>query len=92
MAGALIEIGFEGGHGTAADMGETFNNLGFTEGTDLALGLATIGILFGVVLGILFLNISIKKGDTGLIIRKTEISPIEMVGIFELDNRISAGK
>lgn len=54
MAGALIEIGFEGGHGTAAGMGETFNNLGFSEGTDLALGLATIGILSGVILGILF--------------------------------------
>ncbi|MDI6644874.1 MAG: sodium/glutamate symporter [Methanobacteriaceae archaeon] len=92
MAGALIEIGFEGGHGTAAGMGETFNKLGFPEGTDLALGLATIGILFGVIMGILFLNIAIKKGETSAITSKTEISSTEMAGIFELDNRVSAGK
>ncbi len=53
MAGALIEIGFEGGHGTAAGMAGTFEELGFPGGTDLALGLATIGIIFGVVLGII---------------------------------------
>lgn len=38
--GGLIEIGFEGGHGTAAGMADTFADLGFEEGADLALGLA----------------------------------------------------
>ncbi|WP_204249859.1 sodium/glutamate symporter family protein [Methanobacterium subterraneum] len=32
MAGALIEIGFEGGHGTAAGMAGTFEGLGFYGG------------------------------------------------------------
>jgi glutamate:Na+ symporter, ESS family len=47
-AGALIEIGFEGGHGTAAGMGEAFEAIGWPEGQDLALGLATIGLVGGV--------------------------------------------
>ncbi len=51
IAGALIEIGFEGGHGTAAGMAETMSELGFPEGGDLALGLATVGIVSGILFG-----------------------------------------
>ncbi|MGD1938324.1 MAG: sodium/glutamate symporter [Cyanophyceae cyanobacterium] len=51
IAGTLIEIGFEGGHGTAAGMAETLTNLGFEAGGDLALGLATVGIVTGVIAG-----------------------------------------
>lgn len=62
LAGALIEISFVGGHGTAAGLASTFENLGFAEGTDLALGLATVGILVGVVAGIIIINIGYRKG------------------------------
>ncbi|EXJ23221.1 Sodium/glutamate symporter [Alkalibacterium sp. AK22] len=62
LAGALIEISFVGGHGTAAGLANTFDSLGFSEGADLALGLATIGILVGVVAGILIINIGYRKG------------------------------
>jgi ESS family glutamate:Na+ symporter len=56
MAGALIEVAFEGGHGTAAGMAETFVELGFPEGGDLALGLATVGIVSGIVAGTALAN------------------------------------
>lgn len=62
LAGALIEISFVGGHGTSAGLAGTFEALGFAEGADLALGLATIGILSGVVIGIILINISYRKG------------------------------
>ncbi|WP_445157288.1 sodium/glutamate symporter [Halomonas sp. E14] len=62
MAGALIEIGFEGGHGTAAGMADTFAELGFEEGADLALGLATVGIVSGVLIGTLMINIAARRG------------------------------
>ncbi len=55
--GALIEIGFEGGHGTAAGLGATFDELGFEEGRDLALGMATIGVVLAVVLGSVLIKI-----------------------------------
>ncbi len=61
MAGALIEIGFEGGHGTAAGMAETFRELGFEEGADLALGLATIGIVSGVIIGTILINWAARR-------------------------------
>ena len=51
IVGSLIEIAFEGGHGTAGGMAETFAELGYAEGADLALGLATVGIVSGIVSG-----------------------------------------
>ncbi len=62
LAGALIEISFEGGHGTAAGLADTFRELGFESGADLALGLATIGVVAGVLLGTLLVNWAVRKG------------------------------
>lgn len=62
LAGTLIEISFEGGHGTAAGLAPTFEQLGWTEGTDVALGLATFSIIAAISLGILFVNIHNRKG------------------------------
>lgn len=67
MAGALIEIGFEGGHGTAAGMADTFAELGFPEGADLALGLATVGIVMGVLLGTIMVNWAARRGHIELV-------------------------
>lgn len=94
MAGALIEISFEGGHGTAAGMAATFEELGFAEAGDLALGLATVGILFGVVLGILILNYGVRTGKTEVLQRTSQIGLDErrQTGIIDFDARESAGK
>jgi glutamate:Na+ symporter, ESS family len=66
LAGALIEIGFEGGHGTAAGLSDTFAEFGFAEGTDLALGLATIGLLAGVLIGTVIVNWGVRTGRIAL--------------------------
>ena len=63
IAGALIEIGFEGGHGTAGGMGDTLAELGFAEGGDLALGLATVGIVAGVIFGTALIDWGRRRGD-----------------------------
>lgn len=62
LAGALIEIGFEGGHGTAAGLAETFRSLGFEKGADIALALATVGVVAGVVLGTILVNWGVRTG------------------------------
>ncbi|WP_320667995.1 sodium:solute symporter [Prochlorococcus sp. MIT 1307] len=51
LMGCLIEVGFEGGHGAAAIMGKSFSRLGFPEGLDLGLAMATVGLLSSTVLG-----------------------------------------
>jgi glutamate:Na+ symporter, ESS family len=60
--GALIEIGFEGGHGTAAGMRPAFEAVGFDEGYDLAVALATIGLVGGVLIGTVLINWAARRG------------------------------
>lgn len=62
IAGSLIEIAFEGGHGTAGGMADTFIELGFEDGADLALGLATVGIISGIVTGTFLARWGRKRG------------------------------
>ena len=63
IVGSLIEIAFEGGHGTAGGMAETFAELGYAEGADLALGLATVGIVSGIVSGTWLANWARRRGQ-----------------------------
>ncbi len=51
LMGCLIEVGFEGGHGAAAVMGESFLRLGYPAGLDLGLAMATVGLLSSTVIG-----------------------------------------
>ncbi len=51
LMACLIEVGFEGGHGTAAGMGPTFRDLGLASGEALGLAMATVGVLAAVLIG-----------------------------------------
>src|SRR5690625_7364274 len=64
MFGALIEMGFEGGHGTAAGMAPVMEELGFEGGGDLALAMATVGILSGVIIGVIAVNWAARRGHS----------------------------
>ncbi|GAA1054693.1 sodium/glutamate symporter [Dietzia natronolimnaea] len=92
MTGALIEIGFEGGHGTAAGMRPVFDELGFGEGADLAVGLATVGIVGGIVIGIALINWAVRTGKTEIITGSAKMSIEEQKGLFREDEYYSAGK
>ena len=51
LMACLIEVGFEGGHGTAAGMGDTFAELGLVSGEALGLAMATMGVVSAVLIG-----------------------------------------
>lgn len=91
MFGALIEIGFEGGHGTAAGLAETFKSLGWEQGTSLALGSATIGVFSGVVIGTILINIASRRGLTEVLQKPEDIPEDFLLGIPEKGKRESAG-
>src|SRR5699024_11672788 len=61
MVGAFIEIAFEGGHGTAVGMAGTFEKYVFHEAYDLSIGLATVGLLSGLVIGIILINWAVRR-------------------------------
>lgn len=51
LMACLIEVGYEGGHGTAAGMGPSFAELGLASGEALGLAMATVGVLAAVLIG-----------------------------------------
>ncbi|WP_421781212.1 sodium/glutamate symporter [Kiloniella litopenaei] len=61
LSGVLIAIGFQGGYGTAAGLGNTYNELGFDAGYDLALGMATAGKVSAILVGLILVNFAVKK-------------------------------
>ena len=65
LAASLMEISFAGGHGTAAGLAPTFEQFGWSEGTDIALGLATLSIIMAIFSGVIFINIYHRRHRNG---------------------------
>ena len=57
LMSCLIEVGFEGGHGAASIIGNSFVKMGFPEGLDLGLAMATMGLLSSSLIGSIFIFI-----------------------------------
>ena len=81
LSGALLEISFSGGHGTAAGLASNMAEGGFAEGADLALGLATVGLLGGLLVGTFLINHAVRS-ESITIAREREV---ELDEDYELD-------
>lgn len=62
--GCLLEIGFAGGHGTAAGLQDTFTQLGFSAGKELSVMSATVGIVSAALFGMILINMAVRRGFT----------------------------
>ena len=82
--GMLIEVGFAGGHGTAAAVGQIFESetVGLTAGTDLGTFMATVGLVFSVLSGIVYVNIAMRRGWT----RAGEVTFQQVTGLEARSN------
>lgn len=78
--GYELSQGFCGGHGTAGAVGKIFEGLGldyWATAQGVAVTTATIGIIGGMLLGIIFINIAAAKGKTAVLKKPGDI-PAEM--------------
>ena len=57
-----MEQGWAGGHGTSGGMGLVFEELNWLDGQSLSVTSATFGLIFGVVGGVIIINVAVKKG------------------------------
>lgn len=92
LFGALIEIAFEGGHGTAAGMQPAFEDMGIPEATDLALAMATVGLVSAILIGIAVINWGVRTGRTKVIKNVTEQSDSELRGLYSDDETVHTGR
>jgi ESS family glutamate:Na+ symporter len=90
--GALIEVAFEGGHGTAAGMAPAFNDMGIPEATDLALAMATVGLVSAIIIGVAVINWGVRTGRTRVLKQVSEQSSDELRGLYSDDETVYAGR
>src|SRR5262245_54148009 len=78
--GALVELSFAGGHGTLAGLGPVFQEYGAGELVEVGLGLATIGMVTGVVIGTVLVNHAIRSPSIS-VARQNPTTPDEDLDI-----------
>ena len=64
LMACLIEVAFEGGHGSAAAMGPSYASLGFPAGEALGLALSTVGLLTATMVGGVLVVVGRSRGWT----------------------------
>ncbi len=89
--GNLLEIGFEGGHGTVGGLTSTFE-AHWTDGKDLGLTVATGGMIFGILLGMALINWALNKKIISSVRTFKERDRAEKLGIYGADARPAAGE
>ena len=89
LFGCIVEIGFSGGHGTAAGMQGVFKNYGFEAGGDLALMSATVGIITAVIVGMILINVAIRKDYCTYLSEKKGIPSYKKKGLIPVPKRYS---
>ena len=89
--GNLLEIGFEGGHGTVGGMAEAFVAYGWEDGVALGYTVATIGMIVGIVFGMVMIQIAHKRGIVREVKDFKDRRSFERRGIHLRTSRPSAG-
>jgi len=79
-AAALIEMSFAGGHGTLAGLTPVLRQYGVGDLLYIGLGLATIGMISGIVVGTMLVNYAIKSPSIP-VARQNPVSPNENLDI-----------
>jgi ESS family glutamate:Na+ symporter len=79
-AGALIELSVAGGHGTLAGLTPVFLKYDAADLLEVGLGLATIGMVTGIVIGTMLVNYAIRS-PTIPVARQNPPSPEEDLDI-----------
>jgi len=73
-AGALIEMSFAGGHGTLAGLTPVLVEHGAGDLLEVGLGLATIGLVTGIVVGAMLVNYAVRSPSIS-VARQQPLSP-----------------
>lgn len=90
--GNLLELGFEGGHGTVGGMTESFIANGWKDGIALGYTMATAGMISGIAIGMGLVNWAYSRGWIKTVRPFRERSAAERKGILPRDDRPNAGR
>ena len=84
-AAALLEMSFNGGHGTLAGLSPVLQQYGVGDLVNVGLGLATIGIVSGIVIGTALVNYAIRSPSISVVRQTPPPAPGED---FDIDHHL----
>jgi Na+/glutamate symporter len=76
LMACLIEVSYEGGHGSAAAMGPTYARLGFPGGEGLGLAMATVGLLSSTLVGGIVVVVARRVGWLQVVAPLLPVAPV----------------
>lgn len=89
--GLMLPAGFIGGHGTAAAIGSAFADGGWEDAKSIGQTFATIGLLVGILLGVVLINIGTRKKYTRVICEVKNLPEDMRTGLVK-ENRTPMGE
>lgn len=90
--GLILGAGFVGGHGTAAAIGDAFNQYGWEDAMTLGMTSATVGILIAVLGGLILVKRGTEKGHTQFISSFKSLPDEVRSGLIPSNARVNMGK
>lgn len=85
-----VPFSFASGHGTAASMAAVFEGYGVQGTGDIGMVLSTVGLVSAMLIGTVFVNIGIRKGQAQFI-KSGEVGKRDKAGLLPEDEQVSIG-
>ena len=90
--GLMLPAGFVGGHGTAAAIGGVLAESGWADASTIGQTFATVGLLGGILLGVILINLGARRGWTKVIKGIDELPEEMLTGLVPDDKAAPLGK
>ena len=84
-------FGFHGGHGTANSAGAALEAAGWADGVTVANTMATAGLMSGIIIGMVIINIGVRRGYAKLVSKPQDVPRPIKEGIVPKGERGSIG-
>ena len=89
--GIMFPTGFYGGHGTAAAIGSAFEGLNWEDARSLGMMTATIGVIFAIGGGLIFIKIATRRKQAAFLADFDELPDELKSGLVPTEKRTSIG-
>ena len=90
--GNLLEIGFQGGHGTVGGLTSVFENFDWSDGIALGYTVATSGMVIAIIVGMALVNWATRRGHIVCKERRHCADAAHRRGIYRRGEQPEAGR
>ena len=90
--GNLLEIGFQGGHGTVGGMASVFEENAWSDGIALGYTMATAGMIIAIIVGMILVNWANRRGHVQDFRPLEEMDRLHLRGIYRRREQPAAGR